>query len=353
MNRTLHISAFAKKELPTAVVVLTLNSILLSYLLFGNRYFQSFSVFTWATLATAAANAFAFLMYGLVVVSLRERFGEDHQLIKRLLLSIAIVFLLSAVYLSLLLAAFDNLHFLGYSYYENDFGKTYVTSMLVNLFLIFLIEGIYGFRNYQLITKETELLKKEYVQSQLLSLKSQINPHFLFNGLNTLSSLIQEDAETAEEFLDHMSKVYRYLLRNNDEQLVSLETELHFIKSYYYLLKARYGSGIDLVIRIDEEYYDHLIPPLTLQMMMENIIQENVIAKANPLAITIKTENRSLIIENVVQPRVNPMVAEEDLLENISNKFRLLGQESLSISIQDDLRTVELPLISENQLAGV
>ena len=351
MNRTVHISAFAKKELPTALVILTLNSMLLSYLLFGNRYFQSLPVFAWASLATATAMGLAFLMYGFVVVSLRERFSEDHQLIRRLILSIAIVFLLSAVYLSLLLAFFDNIHFLGYSYYENDFGKTYVTSMLVNLFLIFLIEGIYGFRNYEFITKETELLKKEYVQSQLLSLKSQINPHFLFNGLNTLSSLIQEDADAAEEFLDHMSKVYRYLLRNNDEQLVSLGTELQFIRSYYYLLKARYGTGIDLNVQIGKQDHETLIPPLTLQMMMENILQENVIAKAKPLTITIRTENKYLIFENIVQPRVNSLMAEEDLLENISNKFRLLGEDALSISIENGVRTVMLPLITEKQIA--
>src|SRR5205085_5679631 len=138
-------------------------------------------------------------------------------------------FLMSAVYVSLILRGYDYFNFFGYEYAEPDFIKCYTSIIVVNIFLTFLNEGVYRFEKYRATVTETEQLKKEYMQSQLLGLKSQMNPHFLFNSLNTLSSLIHEDAETAENFLDHMSKVYRYLLRNNDEQLVKLGTELNFI----------------------------------------------------------------------------------------------------------------------------
>jgi sensor histidine kinase YesM len=133
--------------------------------------------------------------------------------------------------------------------------------------------------------KRNRRAEKYRSSKQLLGLKSQINPHFLFNSLNSLSSLIDESSEDAEKFLDEMTKVYRYMLRN-EELLVPLEKEMQFIRSYYALLKARYGNGIQLEIDINEACWQALLPPLSLQVIIENAFTQNIVAKNTPLKIS-------------------------------------------------------------------
>jgi two-component system, LytTR family, sensor kinase len=177
-----------------------------------------------------------------------------------------------------------------------------------------------------------------------------MNPHFLFNGLNILSCLIQEDSEKAEDFLDHMSKVYRYLLRNNEVQLVTLQTEIGFIESYYFLLKARYAESLQLSIDVSPDYYHDELPPLTLQMIFENILTFNEASKIKPLLIQIKTEDGELVVENTVQLKLNCTDCFDKGIENITNKFRLLCQKEVLIDESEAARTIRLPLIPNKEL---
>jgi len=132
-------------------------------------------------------------------------------------------------------------------YSEKAFVWNFIVLSVLSIFRTFLLEGVNSYNEWKRNNTETEKLNVSYNQSRLNALKSQVNPHFLFNCLNTLSSLIQEDEEKAEMFLNEMSKVYRYMLRNDEETLVPLEVELGFIKSYHHLLKARYGDGLQLI----------------------------------------------------------------------------------------------------------
>ena len=176
--------------------------------------------------------------------------------------------------------------------------------VLVTCFLTFLHEGIARYESWKANQDEMEHLKKTYRQGRLQGLKSQVNPHFLFNSLNSLSSLISEDEEQAEKFLDEMSKVYRYMLRNDEEQLVTLDTELKFVASYTYLLKARYGDGLQVQVDIDESDREKVLPPLSLQTIIENAITQNTISKACPLQISISARgNGSLDVINNLQPK--------------------------------------------------
>jgi two-component system, LytTR family, sensor kinase len=198
--------------------------------------------------------------------------------------------------------------------------------------------------------KETEQLKKEYMHSQLLGLKSQMNPHFLFNSLNSLSSLIHENANTAEEFLDHMSKVYRYLLRNNEEKLVTTETEINFIKSYYFLLKARHDEGLELHIDVSPGSREQWIPPLTLQMIVENAMNQNAVDRVNPLKIWIRSNDHGLEIINSVQPKINHINSNAEIEENINNKYRLLCGCEIKIKETENRRSIVLPVIANKEL---
>lgn len=350
MTGSLTIPKFHTKDFTVLVSSMLPMSMLLNYFIYGNAYFSSAGQFMITTMVTFVYLGLGFLTYGFVAISLRNRFPEDHQLVKRLGICLAIFFLMSAMYISFLLLAYDYIHFYGYEYLENDFTKGYISLVTVNIFLTFLNEGIYRFEKFKLTITENEQLKKEYLQSQLLGLKSQMNPHFLFNSLNTLSSLIHENAEAAEEFLDHMSKVYRYLLRNNEEKLVSIETEVSFIKSYYFLLKARHDEGLELHISISEESRRQWIPPLTLQMIFENAMNQNTLSRSKPLKIWIRSRVNGLEIINTVQPKINSVSSNAEIEENINNKYRLLCGCEIDIVETDGHRSIRLPVIMNKEL---
>ncbi len=163
-------------------------------------------------------------------------------------------------------------------------------------------EGVAFYEKWKKVTDEAEQLKKENLQTQLESLKAQVNPHFLFNSLNSLSSLISEDPVKAEKFLDEMCKVYRYLLRNSEDDLAPLWVEMQFIQSYYHLLKTRYGDSLFLEVDIPDELVWYRIPSLTLQMLVENAVKHNMMLKDRPLQIVITTiAGPRLIISNNLQ----------------------------------------------------
>jgi LytS/YehU family sensor histidine kinase len=266
-------------------------------------------------------------------------------------IAIMLFFLMTGLTTTFLFWGYDYFHFLGYELDETRFEWALLVGVIENIFVTFLHEGVSSFEKWKSTLVETEQLKKAYLQGQLMGLKNQVKPHFLFNSLNTLSSLITEDQQRAEKFLDEMSKVYRYLLRNNDDQLVQLETEIHFIESYYHLLKARYGDGLQLHMEIDALERTKQVPPLTLQILLENILQRNTISKGHPLIVTISvTPNGWLEFRNNTQKKVtNDPDKQETGLTNISSKFRLLCQEDIIVKDMGDHRIVQVPLINQPQ----
>ena len=353
MTRSLNIPKFHTKDFTVLVASMLPLAILTNYFYYGKNYVSSFSQFTTTTLLSFVYLGFGFLTYGLVAIILRNRFPEERQTIKRLAICLSIFFLMSAAYTSLLLLLYDLFHFYGYEYVDSDFTKGYLALITLNVFLTFLNEGIYRFEKFKITITETEQLKKEYIHSQLLGLKSQMNPHFLFNGLNSLSSLIHEDADKAEEFLDHMSKVYRYLLRNHEEKLVTIETEINFIQSYFFLLKARHEEGLELNIDVSPESRQSFIPPLTFQMIFENALNQNAISRHNPLTILIRDTDDGLEIINSVQPKMSSVQANAETEENINNKYRLLCGCEIIIDETDKYRSILLPVITKKELYSV
>jgi sensor histidine kinase YesM len=349
MFRRIVIPKFTTKDYPILIGSMLPMTLILNFFLYGNRYFNDATTFTWATIVTFAILAVNFFLYRFIAISLRYRFPNEDQSPKRLTICIAIFILLSAVVMSVLLRSYDHFEFLNYHYSEKDFNKVYFSFIVVNISLTFLNEGVSRFEKYKLTVQEMESLKKEYMQSQLLGLKSQMNPHFLFNGLNTLSCLIHEDAGKAEDFLNHMSKVYRYLLRNED-QLVTVGIELAFIRSYFFLLKARYAESLRFTISAAEEYMDRMIPPLTLQMIVENALNNNIVSKDKPLQIDIAISDDYAEIRNNIQPKIKDIEDTDESLENIANKFYLLCQQEPVISHSAEERIIRLPLLFNKEI---
>jgi LytS/YehU family sensor histidine kinase len=208
-------------------------------------------------------------------------------------------------------------------------------------------EGVAFYERWKRVADEAEQLKQENLQSQLESLKSQVNPHFLFNSLNSLSSLISEDSEKAEKFLDELSKVYRYLLRNNEDDLTTLHSEMQFIQSYYHLLKTRYGDSLLLKTQIEDHYLDYWLPPLTLQMLVENAVKHNVMMRELPLRIHITINNGKLVIANNLQRKVRRVSSNRVGLGNIAKKYKLLRQDNIMVRENDQEFAVIIPLIRD------
>ncbi len=189
-------------------------------------------------------------------------------------------------------------------------------------------------------------LKQEKIEAQMQALQSQINPHFLFNSLNTLSSLIDDSPRQAGDFVDELSSVYRYLLRSNEHDLTTLSVELSFIHSYFHLLRTRFGNNVNLSIDVSETHAEALLPPLTLQLLVENAVKHNVILPELPLTIRIRTtDQRQLIVENTLQSKKLRVESNGVGLSNIAVKYRLLNQTEPSIEEADGWFRVTLPLL--------
>jgi two-component system LytT family sensor kinase len=330
-------------------------SIVINIFVFGKKYFSGWSLFLSATIITALAACVDFILCGAVAVEMKKRLPADNQVVKRLTLMIGIFLILSGLFLYFLFSFYELINFYGYTFNESGFTWAYISMGVLNIFLTFLHEGVSRFERWKANLQETEQLKKTVMQSQLLGLKSQVNPHFLFNCLNSLSSLIYECPDEAEKFLDEMSKVYRYMLRNDEDVLVPLGTELQFINAYHALLKARYGEGIQLDIDINKNDLDLLLPPLSLQVILENAFSQNTMHRTAPLKISINSEsNGRIIIRNNIQRKtVTDAFDYEAGLDNLVSKYRLLNQRQVIIHDTKNERQIELPLIKNEMEISV
>ncbi|MGN6439188.1 MAG: sensor histidine kinase [Agriterribacter sp.] len=341
---------YSKKDYSVLMWVMWPFTLLLNAAMFGKMYFSRLEVFVPATLITVVAVSIDFIVCGLVAVALKKRFPHDRQAAKKLTFMILTFWIITLLFLSALFRGYEIISFYGYTFNETAFVYSCITLGIMNVFLTFLMEGIARYENWKKSMLETEQLSKAYNQSRLLGLKSQVSPHFLFNCLNSLSSLISEDEERAEKFLDEMSKVYRYMLRNEEDQLVTLQTELKFIDSYIYLLQVRYGDALKLELDIQEKDKDKCIPPLTLQVIIENVFAQNTVSKHAPLELHISTVHNALEVRcNVQQKIVTHHINHEEGLDNLIKKYKLLNQPPVVITDSGTERRFNVPLIEKQE----
>lgn len=231
-----------------------------------------------------------------------------------------------------------------------DYSDTMGVVIFYTTVILGIYEGGYVWKQWKRSIAEKEKLIRSQWQSKYDLLKTQINPHFLFNSLNSLSSLIIENPQQAEKFTDEMSNVYRYLLRNNDTDLATLAAELKFIRSYSNLLTTRYGEGFRLHINVPESYHDYLIPSLTLQLLVENAVKHNTVQKKQPLEVIISmSEDGQLSVENNVQKKTTTVISNGVGLSNINSKFKLLNQKGISITESNDSFRVLVPLLRDTE----
>jgi two-component system, LytTR family, sensor kinase len=192
---------------------------------------------------------------------------------------------------------------------------------------------------------KAERLEKEKSQVQFDNLKNQLNPHFLFNALTSLNSLIFDNQELASQFLQQLSKVYRYVLQNKDKNFVLLSTELEFIANYVQLLETRFQGALKINFEIKDDAREKAIVPVTLQILIENAIKHNIVDKERRLAIDIITVGDYLVVSNNLQLRKTVETSNKVGLENLKSLYKFLTDKPVVVEPTDDRFYVKVPLI--------
>ena len=219
-------------------------------------------------------------------------------------------------------------------------------SLVPTLVIYLLYEAVYFFEAWKLNVRKTESLAREGVQSQLEVLKNQLDPHFLFNSMNTLAALIDDENVDAQQYLERLSDVYRYVLVSRSKNTVLLEEEMAFLDAYVYLNKIRFRDNLQVETILSPEAYHQYVTPLSLQMLIENAIKHNVVSKDNPLRIKIQQEgNTYLVVENNIQEKTILEKSTRVGLQNIINRYSLLTDRQVEVIRRGDLFTVKIPLL--------
>jgi two-component system, LytTR family, sensor kinase len=217
-------------------------------------------------------------------------------------------------------------------------------AIFCTIMMIAIYESIFFMHQLRKSVQETEKLKRESLNAELNALKTQVNPHFLFNNLNTLSSLIPENPDMAVEFVQQLSKVYRHILEVQDEQSIPLKDELDVLRAYAFLLQTRFGDNLDITIDVPEELKKRIVP-LSLQMLMENAIKHNIVSSDKPLKVNVFAENGNLVVSNNLQKKNQVNRSTGIGLDNIRNRCKLLGNGEVEVTESGANFTVSIPLI--------
>jgi sensor histidine kinase YesM len=234
--------------------------------------------------------------------------------------------------------------------YEDGLLKNIINNSLIasvlNIIIITVIEAIVWFKRSQESLVKAERLERENSQIRYETLKNQLNPHFLFNSLNVLSSLIKKDSDKAQDFVDEFSSVYRYTLDVIDKPIIDLREELDFAKSYLFLQKIRFENAVEMEINVDASKLNYFVPPLAVQTLLENAFKHNKVSVDSPLRIIIYNEENILVVSNNLQPKIKGADSKGIGLNNLRKRYELLGAKFPQFSITEKEYIAKIPLIN-------
>ena len=221
-----------------------------------------------------------------------------------------------------------------------------VRGILVNITFYMFIHLLYQSYHNQQVGIELERTKADNLGSQYELLRQQVNPHFLFNSLNTLKYMAESGDGHTVDFILKLSNFYRFTLDSRKMDLIQLSEELEILNTYMFLLKARFEEGIELSVNIDPAHHQSLLPPFTLQLLVENCIKHNIVSLERPLHIRLYSEGEFILIENQVQLKITPESSTGMGLENINQRYIHLLNRKIEILATETSFTIKLPVIS-------
>ena len=314
--------------------VIELNNSLLIFYSYTNLY--SFSLYF--------ANASLFLFFD-------DKFASERFSPKRISLGFILSFLIS-ILIIFLLRILEDVIIEGESW--NNFINTnhlfdYLISIVMTFFVTLLFHVFYFYKSFQETKVKEQKIIATTANAQFESLKNQIDPHFLFNSLNVLSSLIEENPENAQKFTTSLSKIYRYVLEQKDKELVAVDEELAFAKIYMQLLAMRFENSISYELP-ESTNEDAKVVPLSLQLLLENCIKHNVVSSSKPLHIIISMEDNQLVVENNWQKKEVLSDGKGVGLQNIVNRYALLTERQVKIIQNEKSFKVYLPILTKQIL---
>lgn len=224
-----------------------------------------------------------------------------------------------------------------------------VTALVLDLILVGVYESYFLLQLWKKSLIKNEQLEKENIVARYEALKNQVNPHFLFNSLNTVSSLIHQDPEKAEEFIDEFSKIYRFLLEHQKQEVHSLKCELEFVNSYLSLQKIRFEDQFKCHISISESKLERMIPTLSIQLLVENAIKHNLITVKDPLTIEILEEDDCITVKNNLQLRKESLDSTGIGLNNLNARYAILTHKAPIYDHSDSHFTAKIPLLAHDE----
>ncbi len=237
-------------------------------------------------------------------------------------------------------------HTLEY-FLDNEKASNYIFTVTIAFIVTLSLYAIHFYKAYQENKLKEQKIIAGTASAKYESLKNQIDPHFLFNSLNVLSSLIEENPENAQRFTTSLSKVYRYVLEQKDKDLVSVEEELNFAKTYMNLLKMRFENSLTYEIPLQELNPEFKVVPLSLQLLLENTVKHNIVSENKPLHIKIYLENGFLVIENNLQKKEVLQDRKGVGLQNIIDRYALISKKKMIIEQSEDSFKVKLPILTK------
>jgi two-component system, LytTR family, sensor kinase len=228
--------------------------------------------------------------------------------------------------------------------------QIFIAGFLIALPLTLVYLILYLFNRWKKTLLEAEALKRENIEAQYETLKNQLDPHFLFNNLNTLTAIVEENPKQAVDFIQNLSHVYRYVLQNRDKTMVTLAEELKLAKAYIFLLKNRYETNLSIEIDIPNVILTKEIPPMSLQLLLENVVKHNIIDNKHPLSIKLFFDEKQgyLVVQNSLHKKNIKEESTKIGLQNINNRLRLMNQNELIIVENTQDFSVSIPLKNQS-----
>ncbi len=292
------------------------------------------------------ATAIFWLGNGYLSEVLDHWYAWTHAPLKRLFLSVLVTVLYTSIAFVFVIWfwSFDDFGWDMLAVIRKIQVRHFVPTLLITFSVSLFLHGRSFLLNWKKTLIEAEQIKKEQISARYEALKNQVNPHFLFNSLNVLSSLVHRDADLAEKFIHQLSDVYRYILDNQEKEVVPLAEELAVLNAYYFLMHIRFGAALQLNMDIPAHYTGY-IAPLTLQMLVENALKHNEISKANPLHIHIVADDEYVTVSNNIAAK-NILPDSTGIgLANIQARYQMLSDKAVLITDHNGVFSVKVPVL--------
>ncbi len=275
-----------------------------------------------------------------IVTKLWDKFPWEKYPVKHLLLEISFILVYTNLFSFILYWAEVKI---GLIEPVEELSGSIVFTNLITLLITALHEAVEFYKQWKFNFSRSVRLEKDNIEAKYEALKAQVNPHFLFNSLNSLVTLVDEN-EPAVEYINNLSEFLRYMMKSSERQLVLVRDEIDILGKYLNLQKLRFKENLKIEMDVDEKYFHYATPPLVLQMLAENCLKHNIISKEKPLTIIVHAKPGWLSIENNLQ-RKNELESTGQGLRNISERYRFFTTEQVKISQTNTIFKVSIPLL--------